>query len=398
MSVYPVFRLHEVSDVVAGDPAPQDPEAFASNGPLFVRMQDVGRHHLNPALSSSTDRLSSEWLTKNRLRLFPKDSILIPKSGASVNLNHRAKLAADAYVVSHLAVVIPNRAKVDPDYLFWWSVRYDPHAQVQVTSLPSLKLTTLKEAEVSLPPLHKQQLIAGILNRAARIERLRARATDRLREFVPALFTKMFGDPIENPMRWERRRLGDVSEIQGGLQVTRKRANHPLKKPYLRVANVLRDQLVLDEIKCIRLTEKELDRVRLQRNDLLIVEGHGNPGEIGRAAIWDGSIKDCVHQNHLIRVRPNHDSLIPEFACTYLNSTSGRQHLLRSGKTTSGLNTISTSDVKACAPFVPPLGLQNRFAEVVATARDTAAATEASLYTVSALSTSLVTQLLENDT
>ena len=254
----------------------------------------------------------------------------------------------------------------------------------------------VENVPIPLPTLDEQRQIVGILNRTARIERLTALVNKHLSEFIPALFIKMFGDPIGNPMRWERRRLGDVSEIQGGLQVTRKRANHPLKKPYLRVANVLRDQLVLDEIKCIRLTENELDRVRLQRNDLLIVEGHGNPGEIGRAAIWDGSVKDCVHQNHLIRVRPNRDSLIPEFACTYLNSTSGRQHLLRSGKTTSGLNTISTSDVKACALFVPPLDLQNRFAEVVAAARDIAATTEAALDTASTLSASLMIRLLGN--
>ena len=255
----------------------------------------------------------------------------------------------------------------------------------------------MENVPIPLPTLDEQRQIVGILNRTARIERLSALVNKHLGDFIPALFIKMFGDPIENPMRWERRRLGDVSEIQGGLQVTRKRANHPLKKPYLRVANVLRDQLVLDEIKCIRLTENELDRVRLQRNDLLIVEGHGNPGEIGRAAIWDGSVKDCVHQNHLIRVRPNRDSIAPEFACAYLNSTSGRQHLLRSGKTTSGLNTISTSDVKACVLFVPPLGLQNRFAGIVAAARDIAATTEAALDTASTLSASLMTRLLGND-
>ena len=106
MNAYPLFRLGEIADVVAGDPAPQEPEAFASDGPLFVRMQDVGRHHHNSALSTSTDRLNPLWLEDTRLRLFPKDSVLIPKSGASVNLNHRAKLATDAYVVSHLALCL----------------------------------------------------------------------------------------------------------------------------------------------------------------------------------------------------------------------------------------------------------------------------------------------------
>ena len=394
MNTYPLFRLGDVAEVVAGDPAPQDPEAFASDGPLFVRMQDVGRHHHNSALSTSAARLSPKWLEETRLRLFPKDSVLIPKSGASVNLNHRAKLATDAYVVSHLAVVTPNRDKIDPDYLYWWSVRYDPRAQAQVTSLPSIRLATLKAAEVSLPPLDEQRRIADILNRAARIERLRTQATDCFRGCIPALFIKMFGDPIENPMGWERQQLGNVSEVQGGLQVTKKRVVHPLEKPYLRVANVHRDQLVLSEIKRIRLTEKEFARVRLQRGDLLIVEGHGNAAEIGRTAIWDDSVKNCVHQNHLIRVRPDRSWINSEFACGYLNSSSGRQHLLRCGKTTSGLNTITTSDVKAFAMFVPPLALQRQYADIVERVRETTVTAEFGSKTALILSVSLMAELL----
>lgn len=213
MIAYPVLPLGDVADVVAGDPAPQDPQAFASEGPLFVRMQDVGRHHRHPALSDSTDRLSTEWVARSSLRLFPRDSILIPKSGASVNLNHRAKLATDAYVVSHLAIVIPDRTKIEPDYLYWWSANYDPRAQAQVTSLPSLKLSTLKSALVPLPPLDEQGRIVGILNRAAKIVRLRKRAQERLRAFTAALFVKMFGDMVENPSGWQRRVLGELCEM-----------------------------------------------------------------------------------------------------------------------------------------------------------------------------------------
>ena len=76
----------------------------------------------------------------------------------------------------------------------------------------------------------------GILNRAANIERLRKQAAERLREFIPALFMKMFGDPVENPMGWEQAQVGDVCAVQGGLQVSRKRKEYPRQAPYLRVA------------------------------------------------------------------------------------------------------------------------------------------------------------------
>ena len=268
-------------------------------------------------------------------------------------------------------------------------------ASVTGSRMPRTDMNTLLSMRVPLLPLGKQRRIVDILNRLARVHRLRAQAAKHLSEFGSALFIEMFGDPIENPRRWDLRRLGDVSEVQGGLQVTRKRAAHPLERPYLRVANVFRDQLVLDEIKHIRLTEKEHDRVRLERGDLLIVEGHGNAAEIGRVAIWDGSVKDCVHQNHLIRARPDPSLLSSEFACAYLNSSSGRQHLLRSGKTTSGLNTITTSEVKACTIFIPPLTLQIRYADIVETGRKATAKVDSGSRATSALSASLVADFLE---
>lgn len=108
------------------------------------------------------------------------------------------------------------------------------------------------------------------------------------------------------------------------------RAVHTLERPWLRVANVYRSRLDLSEIKTIRLAEAELERTRLKKGDLLIVEGHGNPQEVGRVATWDASLDDCTHQNHLICV----------------------------GRTTSGLSTISTRNVKNAGVILPPIELQ----------------------------------------
>jgi type I restriction enzyme S subunit len=99
----------------------------------------------------------------------------------------------------------------------------------------------------------------------------------------------------------------------------------------------------------------------LEPGDLLFVEGHGNPLEVGRVAVWDGSIASCTHQNHLIRARLDTKALLPIFACSLLNSHGGRQSLLRAGKTTSGLSTISAQNVKDAKVMLPPLDLQAKF-------------------------------------
>ena len=391
MSAHPVFRLDEIADVVAGDPAPQDPEAFASDGPLFVRMQDVGSHHLNSALSASKDRLNSDWLAKRRLRLFPKDSILIPKSGASVNLNHRAKLATDAYVVSHLAVVIPNRAKVDPDYLFWWSVRHDPRDQAQVTSLPSLKLSTLKEAEVSLPLLDEQRRIAGILNRAARIEHLRSQANRHLREFTSALFVKMFGDPIENPKGWNIKPL-KYACILAQYGTSKKADEQPGGIPVLRMGNVAYDgDLDCTDLKYVTLSDAEIEKYALCTGDLLF--NRTNSKElVGKTGIWDGRFK-AVAASYFIRLRLDKSIVCPEYVWAFMNSHTMKRHLFNMARGAIGQANINAKELKSLPLPVPPIDLQRQYAEIIGRVRDTTSATELSSATVSTLNTSLMTHL-----
>src|SRR5664279_5036178 len=114
------------------------------------------------------------------------------------------------------------------------------------------------------------------------------------------------------PKRWAQVNLDEVADIQGGIQKQAKRRPVNNRYPFLRVANVLRGKLVLNDVHEVELFNGELDRHRLQAGDLLVVEGNGSPDQIGRAAIWDGSIANCVHQNHLIRVRPS-SKILPKY-------------------------------------------------------------------------------------
>jgi len=222
---------------------------------------------------------------------------------------------------------------------------------------------------MSVPPLSEQERIVKLLDEADELRKLRAQADRRTADLIPALFDEMFGDPSHNPRGWKLTAISEMAEVQGGLQVTSLRDTYPQRRPYLRVANVQRGFLVLDEIKEIGLLNSEYDRVKLVKGDLLLVEGNGNPKEVGRAAIWDGSVEDCVHQNHLIRVRPNGNLLTSEYLLAFVNSESGRSYFHGSGNTTSGLVTISTSIVKNCRIPLPPLPLQKQFAARVSEIR-----------------------------
>jgi restriction endonuclease S subunit len=93
-------------------------------------------------------------------------SILFPKSGASVYLNHRVMMDVDGYVSSHLAVITPNELVVCPAFLLYWLYTIDSADLMQDNDYPSLKLTQISKIRVPFPPLPEQERIVKKLDAA----------------------------------------------------------------------------------------------------------------------------------------------------------------------------------------------------------------------------------------
>ena len=161
------------------------------------------------------------------------------------------------------------------------------------------------------------------------------------------------------PEGWTWARLEQLGLTFGGLTKNPKRAKLPKQLPYLRVVNVYANELRLEEIEHIGVDDSELEKLLLRTGDLLIVEGNGSKGQIGRLAIWDGSIDPCVHQNHIIKVRPV-EALVSKWILHWLQSPNGRHFVELVASSTSGLYTLSVNKVGALPIALPSLAEQRR--------------------------------------
>jgi type I restriction enzyme S subunit len=74
--------------------------------------------------------------------------------------------------------------------------------------------------------------------------------------------------------------------------------------------------------------------------------------------LFRGEIDDCVHQNRVIRVRPERTRLLPEFLNAYFNSSAGQQEMLERSRTTSGLFNLSVGRIKQIEVPLPSLEVQ----------------------------------------
>ena len=156
------------------------------------------------------------------------------------------------------------------------------------------------------------------------------------------------------PDGWEWTTLGDIAKVVGGVtKDSKKQADPSLSEvPYLRVANVQRGYLDLQEVTTIRVPEATLQKLRLLPGDILFNEG-GDRDKLGRGWVWEGQVPDCIHQNHVFRARIRPDEYDPKFISMYGNSL-GRKWFEDHGKQTVNLASISLSTLKGLpVPQIP---------------------------------------------
>ena len=161
------------------------------------------------------------------------------------------------------------------------------------------------------------------------------------------------------PDSWKWVMIDEICHVQGGIQKQPMRQPKTNHYPYLRVANVQRGYITIDEMSRFELYEDELEKWTLRKGDMLVVEGNGSEEEIGRCAIWNGEIENCVYQNHLIRVRPYLPKL-EVLISKFLNSPSGIEEMKRLAVTTSGLYNLSVGKIRAISIPLPPIQEQER--------------------------------------
>jgi len=226
----------------------------------------------------------------------------------------------------------------------------------------------LRDVPIPLPPLDEQRRIAAKLDDlvgrvAATRERL-DRVPAILRRFRQSVLSaavsgRLTGEENAAPLV----SIADVAEIRGGIQKQPSRAPTANPRRYLTVAHVKRDWIDFDNPRYFEVSDEELERWRLRNGDVLVIEGNGSPSEIGRAALFRGELDDCVHQNHVIRIRPDSSGLRSEYLNLFLNSPQGQFEVQERSHTTAGLYSLSVGKIKEISVPLWPTSVQDDLVE-----------------------------------
>lgn len=388
----PVARLNKLCHM--------DRQAVRADDPVASQLPFVGVENVGAGtgiINFGTDsRIGSQKSTTFR---FDERHILYAKLRPYLN-----KVATPGFAGRCSTELVPllPRDGMDRDFIAHLLRRRETirlvMASVTGSRMPRADMKALMAMKVPLPSLDEQRRIVGILNRAATIERLRKQAAERLREFIPALFVKMFGDPIRNPNGWDVSVLGDVIQgFQGGRNILAGSGETRFR--------VLKVSAVTDGIfnplmsKPVPDDYVPPDDHFVRAGDLLISRANTS-SLVGATAIVECAVPNILLPDKIWRFVWREDSVIePAYLDSLLKTSSMRTALSAMATGTSGsMKNISQSKLKTLPMPLPPPSLQRRFVDIVMTRRCIAALSESSSTRASTLAASLMHRLLREST
>ena len=347
------IRVDELCEVTLGQSPPGSSYNDAGQGSPFLQ---------GKAEFGATYPSIRKWTTQPK-KYAAAGSVLVSVR-APVGPTNLAPV--DCSIGRGLAALKP-REPITSEFILW-AMRASENRLLKQASGSTFDAITgarLREHRIPVPPMSEQERIVAAIeehfSRLGAIESAVTNAQRRLDALRNSIMDRAFYDDTKAARTAE---IGDLAEVSGGIQKQPKRRPRKNRYPFLRVANVGRGQLNLTEVHEIELFEGEIDRFRLKQGDLLVVEGNGSAKQIGRAALWGAQIDDCVHQNHLIRVRTG-DELLPEYLELCWNAPRTAQQVRAVASSTSGLYTLSTSKVKSIPIPVVPLSVQEEVVNVL---------------------------------
>ncbi|OUQ40039.1 restriction endonuclease subunit S [Faecalibacterium sp. An122] len=288
--------------------------------------------------------------------------IAVVKDGAGIG--RVMKLPAKSSVIGTLQYIIPNDT-VDIQYLAYAMEYMNLSKYFSGATIPHIYFKDYQNETLPLPSLNEQRRIAATLDKVTELIAKRRQQLDKLDELVKAKFVEMFGDSVINPNELPSVSLSNLANIVSGITKGRKTNGEELfEVPYMAVSNVKSGYIDWTTVKTIGATKSEIEQYHLKPFDVLMTEG-GDPDKLGRGAIIKNPPEDCIHQNHIFRVRVDSSRLLPQYLEEYLQHPKAKKYFLGCAKQTTGIASINMTQLRNLPVLLPSLEQQKKFSDFV---------------------------------
>lgn len=217
----------------------------------------------------------------------------------------------------------------------------------------NISQTVLNSLEVIVPPLPEQERIVSRIEELfsqldAGVETLK-KTKAQLAVYRQAVLKEAFEGRLTASGPEKIVRLGDY--IETPRYGTSKKCSYDDgrdRTAVYRIPNIehKNGRISHDDIKYAQFTESELDGIRLQQGDILIIRSNGSVSLVGRAAMVCDADITGTFAGYLMRLRISEpETLLPKFLLLFLQSHQARIYIENKAKSTSGVHNINSTEI-----------------------------------------------------
>jgi len=289
----------------------------------------------------------------------PANSVIIGRKGS---INNPLFVQEAFWNVDTAFGVVPNTDIVVPKYFFYFCRHYDFTIHDVSVTIPSLRRTDIMKIQVPVPSLEEQERIVAELDLLTDIIDKQKAQLGELDTLAQSIFYDMFGNPVENEKGWEVKKLGEVCMIERGG------SPRPIEQfltededgiNWIKIGDATDGGMIITSTKQRIIPEGAKKSRFVHKGDFLL----SNSMSFGKPYIL--GVDGCIHDGWLV-IRDENNT----FNKIYLYHLLGSPQTYEAFKSLAVggvVNNLNKDAVKKVFVSIPPMTLQDSFAEKIST-------------------------------
>ncbi len=333
-------------------------------GELYIGLEHVISNNLNITNFGSSEGLKSTKsvfysgdILYGKLRPYLNKVVLADRKGICSTDIIVFQVKKDLILPKYMANILRNKA-----FLIYATTK------MSGANLPRVSWQKLKKFKISLPPLETQKKIVEILENAEKLNEWRAAADELADEYLKSVFLEIFGDPKSNPNGWKYANFSEImiGTPQNGLY---KHSAYYTKDnsgvPILRIDSFYDGKLKkLNNLKRLNCTNEELERFKLE-NENIVINRVNSIEYLGKCALIENLLEPTVYESNMMQIKIDKSIINPVYLTKFLCTNFVYNQIVNKAKKAVNQASINQKDVKSLKILIPPIELQNQFANII---------------------------------
>ena len=346
-------KLEEIFEIARGGSPRPISEFITSNpdGLNWISIKDASNS--GKYITKTKQRIKKDGLAKSRL-VKPGDFLLTN----SMSFGRPYIMKTTGCIHDGWLVLCGDLERINQDYFYYLLGSDLLHAKFSKLAagavVKNLNINLVKGLKVPLPPLAEQKKIAAILDAADLLRQKDAQLIETYNALSQSLFLDMFGDPVTNPMEWEKSDAIKYCEcIVPGRD---KPKSFSGEVPWITTNDLNHLATTNSSKKSMGLSNSEIAEVRarvIPINSVILT----CVGDLGIVSI---NSKPIVVNQQLHTFQCNEINISPVFMMHAISYQKPYMDKMSSSTTVPYMNKRICNKIPM---FYPPITLQNQFAE-----------------------------------